>query len=177
MRVLAYEKMKLMKGKGLNQMRKSIITAEPMDSMAAEQQWLDLTKISRAELSSENPSFSIESALSPLEGPGWRASGPGRQIIRLLLDEPLRIRHVQLVFQEDTQPRTQEFVLRWSPDDDGSSYREIVRQQYNFSPPDAIREVEDYTVDLVDVKLLELSIVPDISGGEARASLARLRIA
>lgn len=177
MRELAYEKTKIMKGKGLNQMRKAIITAEPMDSTTAEQQWHDLTKIARAELSSENPSFPIESALSSLEGSGWRASGPGRQIIRLLLDEPLRIRHVQLVFHEDTQPRTQEFVLRWCPDEDGRSYREIVRQQYNFSPPDTIREVEDYTVDLVDVKLLELSIVPDISGGEAWASLARLRIA
>ena len=38
------------------------------------------------------------------------------------------------VFQEDEQERTQEFVLRWSPDG-GQSYREIVRQQYNFSPP------------------------------------------
>ena len=158
-------------------MRKAIITPEPKDSMGAEQQWLNLTKIARAELSSESPSFPIESALSASDGPGWRASGPGRQTIRLLLDEPLRIRHVQLIFHEDTQPRTQEFVLRWSPDDDARSYREIVRQQYNFSPPDAIREVEDYTVDLVDVMLLELSIVPDISGGEARASLARLRIA
>ena len=80
------------------------------------------------------------------------------------------------MFQEDEQERTQEFVLQWSPDG-GQSYREIVRQQYNFSPPEAAREIEDYNVDLDAVTALELRIVPDISGGSARASLAQLRVA
>jgi hypothetical protein len=80
------------------------------------------------------------------------------------------------VFHEAEQERTQEFVLRWSPAG-GQSYREIVRQQYNFSPPDAAREVEDYDVDLDGVAALELKIVPDISRGSARASLAQLRLA
>jgi hypothetical protein len=52
-----------------------------------------------------------------------------------------------------------------------------LRQQYNFSPPGAAREVEDYDVDLDAVTVLELRIVPDISGGSARASLAQLRVA
>jgi hypothetical protein len=38
--------------------------------------------------------------------------------------------------------RTQEFVLRWSRDT-GHSFREIVRQQWNFSPSGGTREVED----------------------------------
>ena len=67
-------------------------------------------------------------------------------------------------------------MLRWSPDG-GQSYREIVRQQYNFSPPAVTREFEDYAVDLAGVTTLELRIVPDVSGGDARASLAQLRIA
>jgi len=67
-------------------------------------------------------------------------------------------------------------VLRWSPDG-GESCREIVRQQYNFSPPDMSRELEDYIVDLDGLTMLELSIIPDISGGGARASLAQLRLA
>ena len=62
------------------------------------------------------------------------------------------------MFQEDEKERTQEFVLRWSPDG-GQSYREIVRQQYNFSPPGASSEVEDYDVDLHGVTVLELKIV------------------
>ena len=67
-------------------------------------------------------------------------------------------------------------MLRWSPDG-GVSWQEIVRQQYNFSPPDGSREVEDYSVNLDGLTLLELTIIPDISGGMAHASLARLRLA
>ena len=37
--------------------------------------------------------------------------------------------------------------------------------------------MEDYTVELPDVTVLELIIVPDKSGGAARASLASLRLA
>ena len=53
-----------------------------------------------------------------------------------------------------------------------------MRQQWNFSPPDATREIEDYRVELSDVTVLELVIVPDKSRGEAvRASLKSLRLA
>jgi hypothetical protein len=67
-------------------------------------------------------------------------------------------------------------VLRWSADG-GASWREVVRQQYNVSPPDSSRELEDHAVDLDGLTMLNLSITPDISGGEARASLAQLRLA
>ena len=76
-------------------------------------------------------------------GSGWRAAQPGEQTIRLRFDESLKLKPIRLVFHEDEQERTQEFVLRWSPDG-GQSYREILRQQYNFSPPEAARELEDY---------------------------------
>jgi len=39
------------------------------------------------------------------------------------------------------------------------------------------REFEDYTVNLAGVTALELRIIPDINGGDARASVAQLRIA
>jgi hypothetical protein len=51
-----------------------------------------------------------------------------------------------------------------------------VRQQYNFAPPAVTDEFEDYAVDLVGVTVLELTIVPDISGGDARASMRQARI-
>ena len=69
----------------------------------------------------------------------------------------------------------QEFVFRWSADG-GNSFREIVRQQWNFSPPETIREVEEYQVELASVTVLELIIVPNVSGGSARASLKSLRL-
>lgn len=37
------------------------------------------------------------------------------------------------------------FVLRWSSDV-GSSLKEIVRQQRNLSPPESVREVDEYQV-------------------------------
>ncbi len=157
-------------------MRKRIIGHGPRDVSAAEHGWVDIDLLAQVEITSEDVDYPIESALIPGTGLGWRAAQPGEQTIRLLFDEPRSLRRIHLMFHEGEQERTQEFVLRWSPDR-GQSYREILRQQYNFSPPVATREVEDYDIDLDGVTALELKIVPDISGGSARASLAQLRIA
>jgi hypothetical protein len=92
-----------------------------------------------------------------------------------VFDDVQHIRRIQLLFDEHQRGRTQEFVLRWLPDRE-QTYREIVRQQYNFSPPGMVRELEDYTVDLVGVTALELSIVPDISGSNAFASVSRFLV-
>jgi hypothetical protein len=137
---------------------------------------MDLDRIASVEVTSEESDYPIESALI-LEGKrGWRAAGPGTQTIRLIFDEPQKLRRILLVFEDTENCRTQEFVLRWSPDIE-CSFREIVRQQWNFSPPDSVRETEDYAVELSEVKVLELMIVPDKSGGEVRASLVSLRLA
>jgi len=157
-------------------MRKRIINQEPQNVAPVDQRWLDLQSLAQVELTSEDAANPIEAALVPSTGLGWRAAQAGEQTICLLFDELQRVRRIQLLFHEDQQARTQEFVLRWSPDG-GQSYREIVRQQYNFSPPAVTREFEDYAVDLAGVTTLELRIVPDVSGGDARASLAQLRIA
>jgi hypothetical protein len=157
-------------------MRKRIINQNLQNVLPVGQSWLDLQRLAQVELTSEEATHPIEAALIPSVGLGWRAAQAGEQTIRLLFDELQVVRRIQLLFHEDQQARTQEFVLRWSPDA-GKSYREIVRQQYNFSPPELTREFEDYTVDLVGVTALELRIVPDISGGDARASVAQLRIA
>ena len=157
-------------------MRKRIINQDPQNVAPVDRSWLDLQRLAQVEVTSEEAANPIEAALIPSVGSGWRAAQAGEQTIRLLFDESQKVRRIQLLFDEDQQARTQEFVLRWSPDA-GQSYREIVRQQYNFSPPSMTRESEDYTVDLVGVTALELRIVPDISGGDARASVAQLRIA
>lgn len=157
-------------------MRKCITTQGAQGKIPPDENWLDLENLAQAELTSEDASHPIESALTPGWGSGWRATEPGQQTVRLLLDKPLRVKRVHLVFHEDEQPRTQEFLLQWSSDD-GRLCREIVRQQYNFSPPDNIREIEDYEVDLVGLRVLEIIISPDISGGCARASIAELRLA
>ena len=149
-------------------MRKQIVERNP-----GSVPWLDLVSIARVEITSEDPAHPFESALT---GTGWRASGPGEQVIRLIFDTPMRLRRVRLVFREESVARTQEFVLRWASPGE-ASYRDIVRQQYNFTPPGTTLEEEEYTMDLLTVAILELRIVPNISGGDARASLAEIRLA
>src|SRR2546425_9362514 len=156
-------------------MRKRLITTIPQDAPPRDEGWLDLDGAAVVEVTSEEKDYGIDSALVSGESQGWRAASPGTQTIRLLFDQPQRLRRISLVFEETEAERTQEFVLRWSPDG-GRSFREIVRQQWNFSPPKTIREVEEYRVEISDVTVLELIIAPDISRGAARASLKSLRL-
>jgi hypothetical protein len=156
-------------------MRKRIISPTP-HTPAPERKWLDLERIASVEMTSEDEAFPIEAALLGRDDPRWRAAEPGVQTIRLLFDEPQNLRRVLVVFEETETKRTQEFTLRWSQDR-GSSFREIVRQQWNFSLPDATRETEDYAVDLSNVTLLELTIDPDKENRKARAALLSLRLA
>jgi hypothetical protein len=135
-------------------MRKRIIRQGIQEVSPTDQHWLDVERLAQVEITSEDPAYPIESALLPGTGSGWRAAGPGEQTVRLLFDEPLRLRRIRLVFYEEQHSRAQEFVLRWSSDG-GQSYRQFVRQQYNFSPPDTTREVEDYTINLDSVTALE----------------------
>jgi len=157
-------------------MRKRIIPSVQKDIPPPGEDWLDLERLAQVEITSEDAAHPIESALLPDRGTGWRAAGPGEQTIRLLFEHPQRLRRIWLQFVEPVIERTQEFVLRWSPDG-GQSFREIVRQQWNFSPQGATCETEDHRVDLSGVTVLELSIIPDISRGDARASLKQLRLA
>jgi hypothetical protein len=157
-------------------MRKRIITPVQQETASLDQDWLNMEGLAEVEITSEDAAHPIESALLPGRASGWRAAGPGKQTIRLLFANPQRLRRIWLNFVEPRTERTQEYVLRWSPDG-GQSYREIVRQQWNFSPQGATSETEDLHVELPAVTVLELSIIPDISGGNAFASLAQLRLA
>jgi hypothetical protein len=156
-------------------MRKRIIEDRPADVRIEESNWFDLEHLAQVEITSEAPGYPIESAFSSDLGPGWRALQPGEQTVRLLFDNPMKIKRIRLIFQEDDLERTQEFVLR-RLSEGGQSFQEIVRQQYTFSPPGAAIEIEDYNVNLDNVTVLELKIKPDISGGGAFAKLAQLRI-
>lgn len=155
-------------------MRKRVIRVS-QTAPASEQAWLDLNKSTSVEVSSEDENYPIEFALVGDEKRGWRAAEPGSQTIQILFDRPQRLRRIWLAFEDSETIRTQEFVLRWSSQV-GQPFREIVRQQWNFSSPGGTREIEDYAVDLFDVGVLELIIVPDKSGGEARASLVKMRL-
>jgi hypothetical protein len=148
----------------------------PGQARVEETSWLDLEDMAQVELTSEDPTHPVESALLSRSGSGWRAAEPGVQSIRLLFHQPQRLRRIRLRFDEPAAGRTQEFALRWSPDG-GRSFRDLVRQQYTFSPEGSTTEVEDLNVDLATVTALELTINPDQGQGHAYASLAEWRLA
>ena len=157
-------------------MRKRVIKTEVAEASAGDAEWLAVEELAQVEVTSEDAAHPIESALVPGDERGWRAAQPGEQTVRLVFDRPQRLSRIWLLFIEPDTVRTQEFLLRWSPDG-GRSYREIVRQQWNFGPPETIREAEDYRVELAGVTVLELTITPDKSRGDARASIAQWRLA
>lgn len=158
-------------------MRKRVIDAAvPREAAPGGEEWLDLERLADVEVTSEDAAHPIESALLAGGTSGWRAAAPGPQAIRLLFAQPQRLRRIWLEFVEAGRERTQEYVLRWSADN-GASFREIVRQQWNFSPQGATRQTQDHRVDLPAVTVLELTVAPDTSGGTAVASLDKLRLA
>jgi len=157
-------------------MRKTIVTPAQKETATADQDWLNVEGLAEVEITSEDAAHPIESALVPGSASGWRAAGPGKQTIRLVFGNPQRLRQIRLQFEETRTERTQEYDLRWSADG-GKSFREIVRQQWNFSPQGATSQTEDHRVELSGVTVLELNIIPDTSGGNALASLAQLRLA
>src|SRR5215831_1406243 len=112
-------------------MRKRIVAPTPTTAHT-EETWLDLERAATVEVTSEDKDFPIESSLSIEPRQGWRASQPGAQTIRLVFDEPQKLKHISLVFEENEMTRTQEFVLR-TCSNPGGPFREILRQQWNFS--------------------------------------------
>lgn len=157
-------------------MRKRIIDPVQPGRTPGDQQWLNVEALAEVEISSEDVAHPIESALVLGRTSGWRAAGPGKQTIRLLFSQPQSLKRIWLNFVEPDMERTQEYVVRWSSDG-GESFREIVRQQWNFNPQGATSEAEDHHVDLPAVTVLELAITPDTSRGSAVASLAQMRLA
>ena len=152
------------------------VVSDLEEGLSSESEWLNLERLADVEVTSEDAAHPIESALLFGDSLGWRAAEAGKQTIRLRFNQPPRLRLIWLKFVETHIQRTQEYVLRWSSDDGQSSF-EIVRQQWNFSPPSSTTEIEHHHVELPAITMLELTIIPDISGGTAFASLAQMRLA
>jgi hypothetical protein len=156
--------------------RKRIVTSDRTIAGPPSSHWMDLGRIATVEVTSEDAAFPIESALSADGGPGWRASQKGEQQIRLIFDQAVSVHRIQLHFLEPTRDRLQEFTLRWLTADGGQP-KEIVRQQWNFSPGGSTSELETYEVNLEGVSALELVIKPDLTNNETLATLAAWRVA
>lgn len=158
-------------------MRKKVGPTDTPDVQPSAE-WLNLEQLASVDVTSEDPIFPIEHALGVQATTGWRAAATGPQIIRLLFDTPQTLRRIYLHFVDRVSERSQEFAVFAGANE---GMREVVRQQWSFSPGGATEELEEYEVDLHDILTLEIRIDPDRSHNPAKsqsyASLQRLRLA
>jgi hypothetical protein len=103
----------------------------------------------------------------------WIAGEPGEQVIVLAFDSPQDLHKVSLEIEEPNVSRTQELTLALSFDG-GQTYREVLRQEYNFSPPGTTFERETWVVPARAVTHLRLCIKPDKSNHPAYATITSL---
>ncbi len=151
-------------------MRKSVIDGVGLGESGgalAPDAWFDLEKMARVEVSSEDDLFPVEHALVHSVSTGWRASVPGPQVIRLLFDEATAVRRIQVHVVERAAERSQEFAIYAG--DGAGEMREVVRQQFTFSPGGSTEEVEEYAVALEGVRVMELRIDPDRAHDAAKS--------
>jgi hypothetical protein len=148
----------------------------PPSSSDAPPNWLDVQSLARVHASSEDSQYPIASAFEVTSARGWRAADPGVQVIDVHFRRPRDLTRIRLVFDEDREARTQQFTISWSARR-GESHGEVIRQQFNFSPTGAIREVQEYVVQLHGIDALQIHITPDIAGRRVLASLTECRLA
>ena len=158
-------------------MRKEILKSDPARSepFAAE---FNVAALATVAVTSEAADHPVENAFDHRRGPGgsrWVAETPGEQTLLLAFDAPLHIRHISLEVEETHDRRTQELDLAVSHDG-GTTYRELLRQEFNFSPSGTTFEREDWTVAAEGVTHLRLRIKPDKGGRPCRASLTSLSL-
>jgi len=151
-------------------MRKTILPAPPSHPGSLHlEQWLDLTRLARVEVTSEDPSFPVEHALTLDTITGWRAGSPGPQILRLHFDAPQDLHHIHLHFIDRAAERSQEVAIYAATAT--LPLHELRRQQWTFSPGGSTEKIEDFTLHLPAVTTLELRIDPDRSHNPAQSDL------
>jgi hypothetical protein len=161
-----------LESQGRTMLRKLIIKANPVtpDSNTGE---IDIAAVATVLVTSEAPDHPIDLAFDDHRGPGgtrWISGEPGEQMVTLAFDAPQTINQIHLEVEEPEVARTQELQLALSCDG-GRTYRELLRQEFNFSPPRTTFEQETWTVVAERVTHLRLVIKPDKGGKPCRATL------
>jgi hypothetical protein len=139
---------------------------------------LDVAALARVLVSSEERDHPVDLAFDGRGGPGatrWIAAETGEQTLIVAFDQPQAVRAIRLEVEEPDVARTQELQVALSTDG-GKSYREIVRQEYTFSPPGTSLEQERWSAEAAEVTHLRVVIRPDKGGAPCRASVTTLAV-
>jgi hypothetical protein len=155
-------------------MRKRIIPLEE----SVESDAIDVHSLATVSVTSEDGAHPIDLAFDGRRGPGathWLAEQTGPQKVIIAFDHPQTIRKVVVETEERDASRTQEITLSISKDG-GRTYRDLRRQEFNFSPDGSTWEREDWTLAEEAVTHVQLAIKPDKGGRPFRAALTTFAV-
>ena len=162
-------------------LRKHIISTPP-DATASETglkpDGMHVPALATVLVTSESPDHPVDHLFDGHNGPGgtrWIASADGEQTLILAFDAPQTIHEVALETEEPAASRTHVLTLSLSHDG-GKTYREVLRQEFNFSPPGTTFERERWSVPAARVTHLRVAIQPHKGGAPCRATLTSLTI-
>jgi hypothetical protein len=159
-------------------LRKDIIPTRPVESTPFQGQ-IPVAEVATMQVTSEQDGHPIDRVVDDRCGPEssrWMADGPGEQTLVLVFDVPQTIRIVGLEVEEPSLSRTQELSVAVSSDG-GRSYRELMRQEFAFSPPGTTCEREVWSVAADGVTRLRIDAKPDKGGRIGQATLTSLSLA
>lgn len=145
---------------------------------ALDEREITIASVATVFVTSEDADHPVDWAFNRPRGPGgtrWIAEQAGEQAIILAFDTPQTIRQVSLEVEEREVRRTQELAFSVSSDG-GRHYRELRRQEFNFSPDGATFEREDWTISEPSVTHVRVTIKPDKGGKSCRAALTSLAL-
>jgi hypothetical protein len=161
-------------------LRKQVIAQPPTHSgtrgKAQAPDTKDIGALATVLVTSEAEDHPVDNLFDGRDGRGgtrWVASVDGEQTLILAFDTPQTIREVSLETEELDTSRTQVLTLSLSRDG-GSTYREVLRQEFTFSPPGTTFEREVWSVPAEGVTHLRVVIQPDKGHAACRATLTSL---
>jgi hypothetical protein len=137
-----------------------------------------ISKLATLLATSESPSHSINCICDGRSGPGgtrWIADEPGDQTVVLTFDTPCNLHKISLEVEEQRLNRTQELDLAISRDG-GLTYRDVIHQEYKFSPSGKTFEHEEWRIPAKGVTNVWVWIRPDKDGKPCRASITSLAL-
>jgi hypothetical protein len=161
----------------LSRLRKRRLEDDAATSAPAADE-IDIAGCATIAYSSEHPAYPIEHMLDGRSGAGatrWISARPDTiEHIVVEFDHPQPISRLVYEVEEAMRERTQEVRVEVS-EDGGRTYRQILVQEYTFSPGGATYQREDQRFNLPQASRLRLTIVPNKNGsGTATLTLLRL---